>query len=417
MTPRSKKKDPRNTTGVPVECAVCHNSDGTYGPDLNGLPGDVPACDECRAAVKRREVGVSINEDGTFDVTDGRVKPEGGTCPTCDQLEATGHTDKCPRHPDGWTAQKGLLNAEWPNDPTHSPQAETEETSMLQCETCSELTTAEEAGSRSFNIGKCQCGGSLIGVTVPASVCPDCDQAEAAGHAPDCVRAGGGTHLRKLWPNDPLPAPEEPGAPVTLVQAIASGLRLPDIERIAIVEEDWARVMAMLANVERSRTEHDDLKRQTSDAKRELEAAQAALERALGRIRDGLRVTEEPRLPFEAAPATDVPAGVPEASPEGLPFDGVHQSDVVQPASNIGRLVHFNHETDDAPPWKITAEGSIEGQPLFELEGMSGEFGRGLFRFADGAAYNGPPTLPDLPTDRQPVIEESSSSPSEDSNA
>ena len=39
--------------------------------ELNGLQLGVPACEDCREAVKRREVGVAIF-DGRMSVTDGR---------------------------------------------------------------------------------------------------------------------------------------------------------------------------------------------------------------------------------------------------------------------------------------------------------------------------------------------------------
>lgn len=95
-------------------------------------------------------------------------------------------------------------------------------------------------------------------------------------------------------------------------------------ERVFIVEEDWSRLMALLATVEETESELNDAKEAASAAKKAHDTAQAALQRALGRMRDGLRASQEPELPFDA------PAGIPEPSPEGLPYDGIHQSDVEQ---------------------------------------------------------------------------------------
>jgi predicted nucleic acid-binding Zn ribbon protein len=56
---------------LPRACVIC-GSDGTATTKrLNGLPVGVVACDECRAAVHRREVGVVVTAKG-FYVTDGR---------------------------------------------------------------------------------------------------------------------------------------------------------------------------------------------------------------------------------------------------------------------------------------------------------------------------------------------------------
>jgi hypothetical protein len=50
-----------------VNCVVCSQPGTVTTKALNGLPVGVVACDDCRAAVKRREVGVVLH------VTDGRV--------------------------------------------------------------------------------------------------------------------------------------------------------------------------------------------------------------------------------------------------------------------------------------------------------------------------------------------------------
>lgn len=56
-------------------CAVCESPDAKATTQwLNGLPAGVVACDECRAAVKRRQVGVTIEPDGSLSVTDGRLE-------------------------------------------------------------------------------------------------------------------------------------------------------------------------------------------------------------------------------------------------------------------------------------------------------------------------------------------------------
>lgn len=49
-------------------------------PLLNGLPESMTACDLCRGAVKRRELGVSINTQGKIHIigTDGQGCQRGG---------------------------------------------------------------------------------------------------------------------------------------------------------------------------------------------------------------------------------------------------------------------------------------------------------------------------------------------------
>lgn len=54
-------------------CVVCGDPGTVTTIPLNGLPLGVVCCDDCRQAVKRREVGISrIN--GVLSVTDGRKK-------------------------------------------------------------------------------------------------------------------------------------------------------------------------------------------------------------------------------------------------------------------------------------------------------------------------------------------------------
>ena len=55
-----------------LPCFICGFPTATMGGALNGLPDSVPACQECRDAVRRREVGVSIKRDGAISVIDGR---------------------------------------------------------------------------------------------------------------------------------------------------------------------------------------------------------------------------------------------------------------------------------------------------------------------------------------------------------
>jgi hypothetical protein len=56
-----------------VICVVCQSSEASPNPKiLNGLPKGIASCVECREAVTRREVGVSVREDGSYSVTDGR---------------------------------------------------------------------------------------------------------------------------------------------------------------------------------------------------------------------------------------------------------------------------------------------------------------------------------------------------------
>lgn len=94
---------------------------------------------------------------------------------------------------------------------------------------------------------------------------------------------------------------------------------------VAIIEADYQHLMNLLGSVESCRSEYNSAKEDANHAKKALETAQSALERALDRIRAGQAAAQEPTLPFDA------PAGIPEPSPEGLPYDGIHQSDVAQP--------------------------------------------------------------------------------------
>lgn len=55
-------------------CVVCGAEGTVTVKPLNGLPVGIVACDACRAAVQRREVGVVRCENGTLCVTDGRPK-------------------------------------------------------------------------------------------------------------------------------------------------------------------------------------------------------------------------------------------------------------------------------------------------------------------------------------------------------
>lgn len=67
-----KGNDAAKDTGA-IACQVCGGPDATETTKpLNGLPTGVLACDDCRKAVKQRQVGVSRNEDGTLHITDGR---------------------------------------------------------------------------------------------------------------------------------------------------------------------------------------------------------------------------------------------------------------------------------------------------------------------------------------------------------
>lgn len=54
-------------------CVVCGSPEATVNKQvLNGLPRDVVVCEDCKQAVKRRQVGISRLKDGTLSVTDGR---------------------------------------------------------------------------------------------------------------------------------------------------------------------------------------------------------------------------------------------------------------------------------------------------------------------------------------------------------
>lgn len=54
-------------------CQICQSPGGRVTTRaLNGLPLGVVACDDCREAVRRRQVGVVVRADGSLDITDGR---------------------------------------------------------------------------------------------------------------------------------------------------------------------------------------------------------------------------------------------------------------------------------------------------------------------------------------------------------
>lgn len=58
-----------------MTCQICGNDSASEQKTfMNGLPIGVVSCDECRAAVKRREVGVVKRPDGSLHITDGRTK-------------------------------------------------------------------------------------------------------------------------------------------------------------------------------------------------------------------------------------------------------------------------------------------------------------------------------------------------------
>jgi len=55
-------------------CLVCGSPQATETTRrMNGLPKGLWVCQECRQAVKRAEVGVTV-KDGAVSVTDGRFK-------------------------------------------------------------------------------------------------------------------------------------------------------------------------------------------------------------------------------------------------------------------------------------------------------------------------------------------------------
>jgi hypothetical protein len=103
-------------------------------------------------------------------------------------------------------------------------------------------------------------------------------------------------------------------------------------------------LMALLASVEETEAEYETCKKAASDAKKEHEAAQAALQRALARMRDGQSATNNPTLPFDA----------PAAAGE-LPHGGVHQSDVVQAAHDDPAVVTLTNRLL-AIRWDVTPE-------------------------------------------------------------
>ncbi len=139
-------------------------------------------------------------------------------------------------------------------------------------------------------------------------------------------------------------APDDDEAPAEETRTIRAGL-----PQVTLPGSDWRDLMDLLDDVEHTAETYDDLKRRASDAKKDHEAAQVALERALARLRDGRTAHTEPKLPFdEPAPA----------APEGdnvLPFGGVHQSDVIAAAhadpeivALVERLQSFGWDHVDA---------------------------------------------------------------------
>ncbi len=59
---------------VALFCAICGAPGAATTKPLNGLPVGVPACDECREAVKQRQVGVVKRESWELHITDGRLR-------------------------------------------------------------------------------------------------------------------------------------------------------------------------------------------------------------------------------------------------------------------------------------------------------------------------------------------------------
>lgn len=58
-----------------MNCAICFSPCASVTVKaLNGLPLGVVACDPCRSAVQRRDLGVSVRPNGELDIygLDGR---------------------------------------------------------------------------------------------------------------------------------------------------------------------------------------------------------------------------------------------------------------------------------------------------------------------------------------------------------
>lgn len=54
-------------------CCVCASPEATLNrQSLNGCPRDVGICEDCKQAVRLRQVGISRLKDGTLSVIDGR---------------------------------------------------------------------------------------------------------------------------------------------------------------------------------------------------------------------------------------------------------------------------------------------------------------------------------------------------------
>lgn len=54
-------------------CVVCASPEATVNTKaLNGCPRDAVICEDCKQAVRLRQVGIARLKDGTLSVTDGR---------------------------------------------------------------------------------------------------------------------------------------------------------------------------------------------------------------------------------------------------------------------------------------------------------------------------------------------------------
>lgn len=60
-------------TQFPLFCLVCGDPGSVNRSPLNGLPRDVVVCEDCKQAVRKRQVGISRLKDGTLSITDGRA--------------------------------------------------------------------------------------------------------------------------------------------------------------------------------------------------------------------------------------------------------------------------------------------------------------------------------------------------------
>lgn len=331
MTPRRKNAPP---TPTDLPCRICQGPGALTSGALNGLPEGVPACGTCREAIENRQVGVTIDAAGSLSIIDGRHPDLGDIVRGQAELDdAAG----APTHGPGpyCTATYEVYSCTMTEEHEGAHEAIDPDTGEVLATWAQDVAAPEPAP---------QCESTLDDPTWGLLPCLG-----IAGHEGDHRGEYKGGPIS--WHNDDRPtAPEPPAeAEVTVDQskpageqaeatndhpmsaAIAQGVNKAAVApgTVTVLAEDWDRVMLLLGSVEEARSENNDAKEHAAATKKTLEKAQESLERALDRVRSGVSAAPDPQLPFDGPQAPPEPPGTPEPSPDGLPFDGIHQSDVV----------------------------------------------------------------------------------------